>query len=69
MFSQKSDMVKSKKKILKFVRMCHCHTLLIVGDFKVVVGLPLPLIDTLVVAPIHKFVNCHFVEIGFGVKD
>ena len=48
--------------------MCHCHTPLIVGDFEVVVGLPPPLIDTLVVEPIHKFVNCHFVEIGFGVK-
>ena len=46
------------------------HTaLLIVGDFEVVVGLPLLLIDTLVVEAIHKFVNCHFVEIRFGVKD
>ena len=62
-------MFKSKKKILGFVRMCHCHTPLIVGDFEVVVGLPPPLIDTLVVEPIHKFVNCHFVEIGFWVKD
>ena len=49
--------------------MYHCHTPLIVGDFEVVVGLPPPLIDILVVEPIHKFVNCHFVEIGFGVKD
>ena len=49
--------------------MYHCHTLLIVGDFKVVVGLPPPLVDTLVVEVIHKFVNCHFVEIRFEVKD
>ena len=34
-----------------------------------VVGLPLLLIDILVVKIIHKFVNCHFVEIKFEVKD
>ena len=62
-------MFKFKKKILGFVRMYHCHTLLIVGDFEVVVGLSLLLIDTLVVELIYKFVNCHFVEIRFVVKD
>ena len=49
--------------------MCYCHVPLIVEDFEVVVGLPSPLIDILVVEVIHKFINCHFVEIGFEVKD
>ena len=49
--------------------MCYYYTPLIVEDFEVIVGLLLLLIDILVVEAIYKFINCHFVEIEFGVKD